>query len=256
MQTSTQTKPMKLPAIKFAKSESLVLRCCRADMTSHGGFTWKKEGIVAAPDWDEDPHCGNGLHGWLAGEGEYRAWRALPGDLWMVLAVETKTIVDLGVKVKFPKARVLYVGARETAAALITAHCPGSAVIFGTATAGDSGTATAGDSGTATAGNYGTATAGYSGTATAGYSGTATAGDRGTATAGDSGTATAGNYGTATAGNYGTATAGDRGTILLKYWDDKNSRYRLQIGYIGEKGLKPGVAYRLGKNKQFIKAKP
>ena len=132
---------MKLPAIKFAKSESLVLRCCRADMTSHGGFTWKKKGIVTAPDWDEDPHCGNGLQGWLAGEGRYRTWDALPGDLWIVLAVETKTIVDMGGKVKFPKARVLYVGARETAVALITAHCPGSAAIFGTATAGNYGTA-------------------------------------------------------------------------------------------------------------------
>ena len=216
MQTSTQTKPMKLPAIKFAKSESLVLRCCRADMTSHGGFTWKKKGIVTAPDWDEDPHCGNGLQGWLAGEGRYRTWDALPGDLWIVLAVETKTIVDMGGKVKFPKARVLYVGARETAVALITAHCPGSAAIFGTATAG----------------NYGTATAG------------------------DNGTATAGDFGTATAGDSGTATAGDYGTILLKYWDDKNSRYRLQIGYIGENGLKPGVPYRLDKNNQFIEAKP
>jgi hypothetical protein len=129
----------------------------------------------------------------------------------------------------------------------------------GTATAGDGGTATAGDRGTATAGYGGTATAGYGGTATAGdggtatagYGGTATAGDRGTATAGyggtatagDGGTATAGDRGTATAGYGGTATAGDLGTICIKHWD--GSRYRLAVGYVGEGGIKPGVAYRV-----------
>ncbi|WP_454862501.1 DUF7666 domain-containing protein [Paraburkholderia fungorum] len=132
----------------------------------------------------------------------------------------------------------------------------------GTATAGDSGTATAGDSGTATAGYRGTATAGDSGTATAGYRGTATAGDRGTATAGDSGTATAGYRGTATAGDSGTATAGYRGTatagdsgeIRIRWWDEANDRYRTVIGYVGEDGIEPNVAYRLDDNHKFIRA--
>jgi hypothetical protein len=122
----------------------------------------------------------------------------------------------------------------------------------GTATAGDRGTATAGDRGTATAGDRGTATAGYSGTATAGYSGTATAGDRGTATAGDSGTATAGVCGTATAGESGTATAGESGVISIQYFDSKAMRHKVMIGYIGEGGLKPGVAYQLDQHCQFV----
>jgi hypothetical protein len=126
----------------------------------------------------------------------------------------------------------------------------------GTATAGDSGTATAGYSGTATAGDRGTATAGDRGTATAGYSGTATAGDRGTATAGDSGTATAGDSGTATAGDSGTATAGELGEIRIRWWDESNDRYRTVIGYVGEGGIKPRVAYRLDANRKFVEAKP
>ncbi|MBX6058600.1 hypothetical protein ISD66_28105 [Pseudomonas aeruginosa] len=141
---------------------------------------------------------------------------------------------------------------------------------WGTATAGNEGTATAGDWGTATAGNEGTATAGYKGTATAGYKGTATAGDwgtatagyKGTATAGDwgtatagyKGTATAGDWGTATAGNEGTATAGKKGEIQIRYWDEKTERYRTVIGYIGEDGLEPGVAYKLDDNHRFVKA--
>ncbi|HGJ9043921.1 TPA: hypothetical protein ACJYA3_006381 [Pseudomonas aeruginosa] len=140
----------------------------------------------------------------------------------------------------------------------------------GTATAGNEGTATAGDWGTATAGNEGTATAGYKGTATAGDWGTATAGNEGTATAGDWGTATAGNEGTATAGYKGTATAGYKGTatagykgtatagkkgeIQIRYWDEKTERYRTVIGYIGEDGLEPGVAYKLDDNHRFVKA--
>ena len=96
------------------------------------------------------------------------------------------------------------------------------------------------------------ATAGYRGTATAGYRGTATAGDSGTATAGDRGTATAGDSGTATAGYSGTATAGDSGVISIQYWDSQALRFKVIIGYIGEGGLKPGVAYQLDANCQFV----
>ena len=80
--------------------------------------------------------------------------------------------------------------------------------------------------------------------ATAGYRGTATAGYRGTATAGDSGTATAGYS--------GTATAGDSGVISIQYWDSQALRFKVIIGYIGEGGLKPGVAYQLDANCQFV----
>ncbi len=80
----------------------------------------------------------------------------------------------------------------------------------------------------------------------------ATAGDSGTATAGYRGTATAGDSGTATAGYSGTATAGDRGVISIQYWDSKAERSKVMIGYIGEGGLKPGVAYQLDENCQFV----
>ncbi len=68
-----------------------------------------------------------------------------------------------------------------------------------------------------------------------GYAGTATAGDRGTATAGV--------RGTATAGDGGMATAGDGGIIEVRWWDCSASRWRLAIGYVGEDGIEPGVAY-------------
>ena len=81
---------------------------------------------------------------------------------------------------------------------------------------------------------------------------TVVAGYRGSATAGDGGSATAGDEGTATAGKYGTATAGDGGVIIIKWLDDSCQR-RVAVGYIGEGGLKAGVAYRVS-NGEFVEA--
>jgi len=119
-------------------------------------------------------------------------------------------VVDLGGKVKFPRAWVVFAGQRDDAVALLV-YLGGKPDFRGTATAGDAGTATAG------------------------YAGTATAGDDGTATAGDDGTATAGYA--------GTATAGARGVISIWGWDGK--RRRMVTGYVGEDGIKANVAYRV-----------
>jgi hypothetical protein len=191
----------------------LVLRTCDKDMQAHGGFVWPKKGLVAAPDWKPRAECGNGLHGFLWGEGDGSLASWDESAKWLVVEVEEASIVQLSGKVKFPRGVVVHCGDRLSATTYIAEHgASGRAIVGGTATAGARGTATAGYAGTATAGDSGTATAGYAGTATAGDSGTATAGARGTATAGDSGTATAGARGTATAGYAGTATAGYAGT--------------------------------------------
>ena len=235
----------------------LILRTCSADMSAYGGFVWPESGPVECPDWDPAPECGNGLHGALWGEGNGSLLDWSEDARWLVVAVAAADIVDLGGKVKFPRGNVVYCGDRLGAAAYI--QRPGRVVIGGTATAGDRGTATAGDRGTATAGDHGTATAGYYGTATAGDCGTATAGDGGTATAGYGSEATAGDFGAATAGYRGTATAGYGGTatagiggiatageggvIQLAWWD--GTRRRVAVGYVGEDGIRAGVAYRV-----------
>ncbi len=82
--------------------------------------------------------------------------------------------------------------------------------------------------------------------------GTATAGAWGTATAGAWGTATAGDRGTATAGDRGTATAGAWGTVIIKRWNGK--RYKFSIGYVGEDGIEPNVAYKLDDAGNFVRA--
>ncbi len=254
---------------KTTKETVLVLRTCSANMTSSGGFRWPKRGPVSAPDWVDNYECGNGLHGWLWGEGDGTLGHVdTPKAKWLVVRVIASEVRHgaghLIGKCKFPRGYVVHCGDRKSATEYIVKHgANGKAVIGSTVTAGHYGTATAGDYGTATAGDYGTATAGYkgtattgdSGTATAGHGGTATAGDYGTATAGDYGTATAGDYGTATAGRGGTATAGHGGTICIQYYDMQNNRYRLAVAYVGENGIMPNRKYALNDSHEFVEVK-
>jgi hypothetical protein len=202
---------------------ALVLLACKGDMSAYGGFVWPEVGMVECADWNPRAACGNGLHGALWGEGDGGLFCWDEDAKWLVVLVETSTIVDLAGKVKFPRGDVVYCGDRHGATEYLIARLPRDRpymVIAGTATAGYSGTATAG----------------YSGTATAGYSGTATAGDSGTATAGDS----------------GTATAGDRGTIMIRWYDSAHDRYRISIGYVGEKWVEANKAYRLNEVHEFV----
>jgi len=105
-------------------SKSLVLKVVSAAMRSYGGFQWPGVGGVAvADDWDASPTCGGGLHGWLNGVGDasYQDWSSSPDAKWLVLSVDTETIVDLGGKVKFPKAEVIHAGDMKSASDVILA---------------------------------------------------------------------------------------------------------------------------------------
>ena len=219
----------------------IVMRSCKKDGTSHNGFQWPTEaGVeVVCPDWKPTNECGNGLHGLLPGQNDPGVWH---GEL--IYFLEVDSVVDLGGKVKFEKCKVLFVGEPSDAWAWAHLNAPGPWY---------RGTANAGDYGTATAGDYGTATAGDCGTATARDYGTATAGDGGTATAWDGGTATTGRGGTATAGDKGTATAGYYGTLCIKHWD--GSRYRLNVAYVGEDGIKANTPYKLDNEGNFVEVK-
>ena len=197
----------------------LILRTCNADMTSHNGFKWPRSGHVAAPDWNPEPECGNGLHGFLRGEGDGSLADWSRDAVWLVAEVET--YVDLEGKVKFPVAHVIFAGSRLEATAIVKARYPDAAVIGANVAVEDGRVAVVGD--------YGTATAG----------------DKGTATAGDGGTATVGNGGTATAG---------RGGMLQIYYYDRNNRRRIATTYVGENGIQPNVKYRLDGNANFVEA--
>ncbi|QPB08664.1 ice nucleation protein [Burkholderia phage Mica] len=218
------------------KNTSFVLRTVSENMTSRDGFQWPEVGAeVAAPDWSDRKQCGNGLHGWLFGQGDHGTSPYLDETAkWMVLEVESDSIIMLGGKCKFPRGVVRFVGDKKGATDYLHEHEPRSrnvAVIGATRSVSDGESVNVGAFGTATAGDSGTATAGDSGTATAGY--------RGTATAGDSGS---------------TATAGVCGELRIRFYDYAAERYRTVVGYIGEDGLEPNVPYRLDDNRKFVRA--
>ena len=148
--------------IDRSRETVLILRTCKADRTSRNGFQWPEMGYVEAPDWNPSAQCGNGLHGWLRGEGDGSL--VYDGErLGQVVETYLDHIVDLDGKVKFPFGWVVFTGDLHEAARIVSTKYPMAKVCFGTATAGYRGTATAGYRGTATAGYYGTATAGDGG---------------------------------------------------------------------------------------------
>src|ERR1700690_2245874 len=168
----------------------LVLRTCAADMTSKNGFKWPEKGAVECRDWLPTAECGNGLHGFLWGEGDggLANW---DGDAkWLVVSVLEKDIVQIDRKVKFPRGNVVFCGGRKEATDYIAARAPGGrtpAIIGHFAVSGYCGTSTSGNYGTSTSGDYGTSTSGDCGTSTSGDCGTSTSGERGTSTSGDCG---------------------------------------------------------------------
>jgi len=204
----TPSKKLSKKAVKKAENPKtvLVLRTCQADGSSHGCFKWPLEvgATVSAPDWVPIAECGNGLHGWLWGCGNWNLKAEGNDILWYVLEVAASAIVDLDGKVKFPTCRIKAIEKRwDLAMAYIRGHCDLAAESVAT---GDSGHASAtGNFGHASAtGNFGHASAtGNSGHASApGNSGHASA-------TGNFGHASAtGNFGHASAtGNFGHASA-------------------------------------------------
>ena len=223
----------------------LVLRTCKSDGTSNGGFQWPESGPVECPDWNPSLQCGNGLHGALWGEGTGSLFRWESDARWLVVQVRARDVVDLKGKVKFPRGVVVHSGDRLGATAYLSEHGGAGRAIIG-------GTSTSGYRGTSTSVYRGTSTSGYGGTSTSGIGGTSTSGIGGTSTSGYRGTSTSGGDGTSTSGRDGTSTSGYGGIIELRWY--AGSRDRIAIGYIGEGGLEPNVAYRCDKTGQIVRA--
>jgi hypothetical protein len=267
MKTKAKSKAKTKNEHKSEPAKVLVLRTCDANLRSRSGeFQWASVGeITVAPDWSPAKECGNGLHGWLWGSGDWSLKENGKDAVWLVIEVDADKIVDLDGKVKFPSGKTLAVeNAWNTAMGFIRGYASfpqGENVAtghYGHASAtGNSGHASAtGYYGHASAtGYYGHASAtGSSGHASAtghyghasatGYYGHASAtGSSGHASAtGHYGHASAtGNYGWAVAGYNGKAKAGKDGCIMVAFYDGK--RMRVLVGYVGEDGIKADTLY-------------
>jgi hypothetical protein len=191
----------------ITKGKAYILRQCAPDMTSWGGFKWPESGEVSAPDWEATADCGNGLHGFLWGEGDGSLANYGSDNKWLVAEIDEW--IDLGGKVKFPRANVMFCGTMHEAAAEIRMLGAKGAVIGSINTGG----------------NHSINTGGY----------------RSTNTGGNHSINTGGNHSINTGGYRSTNTGGNHSILQWRVWDGE--RYRMLTAYVGEDGIEPGVAY-------------
>src|ERR1051325_4919442 len=88
----TKRKPITRPTVKphtwtDGGDKVVVLRRCNPDGSSSHGFKYPQSGKVESPDWNPEPVCGGGLHGWAwgMGLGEGSDYDII-GDRWLVIA--------------------------------------------------------------------------------------------------------------------------------------------------------------------------
>ena len=194
-----------------------VLRTCNADGTSRNGFQWPlTEGaVVECPDWSPVAECGNGLHGLAEGEGDWGLLNWEPDAVALVLEVDESVVVEIGAKVKFPRAIVRKVG--KLAGLLCELACDAKRItaqvtdLISKVGSSDSQLAASGD---------------YSQLAASGADSVAIS-----------------------AAPSCTAKTGERGAIALTWHD--GTRYRITVGYVGE-GLEPDTWYRLDDAGQLV----
>jgi hypothetical protein len=277
---------------------SLVLRVCESDFSSRNGFVWPAEigAIATCPDFVDSNECGNGLHGWLNGIGDSSASNLVDAinAKWLVLEVETDKIIDLKGKVKFPSAKVIFIGSRGECADYIYDRVPDCPNIIGldknggdystltcggdysTLTGGYKSTLTGGNYSTLTGGNYSTLTGRHKSTLTGGYNSTLTGGYKSTLTGGNNSTLTGGNYSTLTGGenstltggNYSTLTGGENSTLTSGNYSTltggenstlifkyyQNGKIKIKVAYVGEDGIEADVPYKLDANFNVVKS--
>ena len=259
----------------------LVLRTCQNDLTSFGGFKWKESGIVEAPDFIKNNECGNGLHGFLWGEGQgvLADWNS--DAKWLVVKVLKEDIVNFECndKVKFPKCIVVFCGNRKDATDYIIQNgAKGKKVIGACVSSGHRGTSSSGYFGHSTSLDFGHSISGRKGTSISGRHGTSISGEFGQSTSGDYGnsisedcgisisgnggysiskhygTSISKNKGTSQTGFYGIASSGEHGTLIIHWWDAINLRRKISIAYVGENGIKPNTPYKLDKDGNFMES--
>jgi hypothetical protein len=254
-----------------------MLRTCDKDMRAYNGFVWPESGPVSAPDWNPEPVCGGGLHGLLMGIGDISYLSRDSNAKWLVVAVDSGSVVDLTGKIKVPSGNVVYCGDRDGAVSFLVQNggdvtkipftyqrCGDCSTLTGgdcsTLTGGKRSTLTGGNDSTLTGGNDSTLTGGDWSTLTGGYWSALTGGDWSTLiggndstliggywstlTGGNGSTLTGGDCSTLTGGNGSTLTGGNDSTLIAKYWDEKQSRYRFVTGEVCDGGLRAGIAYR------------
>ena len=251
------------------KKKVLVLRVNdKNGRAYYNGFQYplKTRTWVEAPDWKPTKECGNGLHGFLYGEGDGRLANWKYDDLWYVLSVNEDELIILGEdKVKYKKGYVLYIGNRKDAADYIYKRTKGKKVIGGICV--DNKNAISGYRGISLSEEN--SSSGKEGISiTNGCKGASNSNDNGVSLATglgsesnslDYGISVTLYNGKSTSKNFGTSIgfegcvvkSGLRGNIILQYYDPKSGFYRFATAFVDGIKIKPDTWYKVNDKGEF-----
>jgi hypothetical protein len=229
-----------------------ILRSCKEDMSSYGGFKWPKAGPVEAPNWEPGvAKCGNGLHGLLWGKGTKQYCPKT--ENWIVAAVNEADCVWVDEeKVVFPRAWVEFCGPWYDALFFLLKKAEEAGHKFDSQSSGYwSQSASRGYWSQSASSGY------WSQSASSGYgSQSASHGDWSQSASSGywSQSASRGDWSVAFAmGNNCKAKSSENGTVILTWREGR--RTRIVVGYVGENGIKPDTWYRLNDKHQLVEAK-
>ena len=210
-----------------------ILKVLPANLISYNNFQWPSEigAVVTAPDWKRTKECGNGLHGWLNGQGDYNVCNYFESTTkWLVLSTTTK-IINLDGKVKFKTCVIEFIGDQKGASDFLAANSTEfSGPVIGkfiTSTSkleaiggyrsilsgGDYSTLTGGHSSKLTGGDFSKLTGDSYSTLIGGVRSTLTGGDYSKLTGGNQSTLNGGNHSKLTGGHYSKLTGGVGATL-------------------------------------------
>ncbi len=192
---------------------NLVMKVVGPDMRSYGGFLWPESGYVEAPDWQPQPSCGKGLHGWLNGQGDYPC-QDFSSDCeakWLILEVDN--FIALIGKVKFQSCKVVHCGTRQSATDYLVQAGVTGPIIGVTLSGGDNSTVSGGDYSTVSGWDNSTVSGGDYSTVSGWYNSTVSGGDYSTVSGWDYSTVSGWDYSTVSGWDYSTVSGGDNSTV-------------------------------------------
>jgi len=244
-----------LPVHQFAdeNGEVLVVRFVDKNGKSHGGFQHPLTvgETVTEPNWNTEPICGGGIHGWPLnigmGDGKEPDWSAL----WQVYGVKPEDVVPNvggGAKCKFRTGALRYIGDWRGALEFIR-----PTLIRWTQQFRDNHAT--GDSSASSATGYSSASS-----ATGDSSASSATGNRSASSAtgySSASSATGDSSASVVTGLYGRARAGKFGCVSLAWWNSAQQRGEMRCAEIGcgdgsDGKLKADTWYELDDAGRFI----
>ncbi len=199
---------------------TFLLRSCKSDFTAHDGFVWPHQvGAVVHPSrWNPDAVCGDGLHGFINGEGDAGLADWSNDAQWIVFSEESEHVVKLGQdKAKARSGRIEHVGQGATGRDRLI-DCLAHLERIGRCGPTAMGVMRSGGDGS-----------------------TLTGGDGSTLTGGDGSTLTGGDRSTLTGGDRSTLTGGENSILIFRWWDRAKNCMRLATADADK--LKPNTPY-------------